>query len=364
MLIRSACVGAALVVVATSFPVCSRAQTFRDVYDFATGAAPNEYLLFQGGQLYGKSEFGGAKDRGFVFSVDPLTGIEKDLVELTNPLSDPNQDAGLAYYNGSLYATTFGNKAYRAGLIYKVSLKSDHANVVAGFPGTMFVEPNTLFKAGSLFYGTTKYGGSFDDGILFSFNPATKAITVLYNFGASEGQPGPVLSSANGVVYGVTYHNSVFAYDIASGTMTSPFATLDDVPSSGVIYRDGYLYGTAGTSNSGDNGEIYRVDAKSGQVSVLYRFQGGNDGLLPISLLTTNGDFLYGTTYMGGSANGGTAFAFNLKTNSKRILYNFGENGAPNGYPESNLIWNAGSFYGLCYTGGANGSGLIYAITP
>ena len=356
----STCIWLVLAASAAAFPLSSRAQTFKDIYDFHN--EPNEFLLYQGGELYGKTEFGGSKEDGIVFSVNPSTGVEKDLVELSNRFRDPYNESGLAYYGGFLYAIGFG-RANSAGIIYKINMKSGHASVVANFPGNSLIESSALFPVGPMLYGITKYGGATGGGFLFSFNPATRAITVLYSFGPQDGQAGSVLTYANGVLYGISSQNEVFAFNIASGVKSS-LATLDDRPSTGVIFQDGYLYGTATADTEKDPGEIYRVDPQSGQVSVLYRFQGGNDGSGPISLLTYNGGVLYGTTYMGGSANAGTAFAFDLGTKSKRTLYNFGENGSPTGYPASNLIWIAGSFYGALYTGGAFSSGLIYSITP
>jgi uncharacterized repeat protein (TIGR03803 family) len=56
-------------------------------------------------------------------------------------------------------------------------------------------------------------------------------------------------------------------------------------------------------------GTVFSVDPATGAEHILYDFQGGSDGELPVGGLIAKGGTLYGTTNYGGDAdNDGTVF--------------------------------------------------------
>jgi uncharacterized repeat protein (TIGR03803 family) len=103
-----------------------------------------------------------------------------------------------------------------------------------------------------------------------------------------------------------------------------------------VFDSSGNLYGTtaaggAGCSNeSYGNGTVFELSpSPSGgwTETILYRFQGGNDGSYPLGglILDKKGN-LYGTTVSGGNSNQGTVFELSPNGSggwTKTILYNF-----------------------------------------
>lgn len=96
----------------------------------------------------------------------------------------------------------------------------------------------------------------------------------------------------------------------------------------------------------------------------LYDFK-GRDGLEPFALVqATNGD-LYGTTFGGGPYNKGTVFKI-TSGGTFTALYNFcAQASCPDGYaPQSALVQATdGNLYGTT-SGGANGYGTVFKITP
>ncbi len=71
---------------------------------------------------------------------------------------------------------------------------------------------------------------------------------------------------------------------------------------------DGNAYGTTRTGGTYGSGTFYRV-TPAGATTVLYNFTGGSDGGAPNDALVAGSDGnFYGTTGMGGSNGGGTAF--------------------------------------------------------
>ncbi len=124
------------------------------------------------------------------------------------------------------------------------------------------------------FYGTTNNGGaapSGGDGAVFKVS-ATGTESIIYSFQYGTdgaGSEAGVIAGKGGVLYGVT--------DYGGGATFCSFGcgTVFELTPSGSGYSE----------------------------TVLYRFQGGNDGALPIGglLLGTTGA-LYGTTAFGGGA--------------------------------------------------------------
>src|SRR5580658_3566425 len=95
--------------------------------------------------------------------------------------------------------------------------------------------------------------------------------------------------------------------------------------------------------------------------SVLYAFQGGNDGALPYAGLTADktvsGSF-YGATAHGGSAGAGTIFKITLAGSvyAESVLYTF-QGGTDGAYPFGGLLVNrAGTLFGTTYTGSTAGT--------
>jgi uncharacterized repeat protein (TIGR03803 family) len=136
-----------------------------------------------------------------------------------------------------------------------------------------------------------------------------------------------------------------------------PFASLTSD-------NTGNLYGTtAGGGGSGCEGgdgcgTVFKL-APGGKETVLYSFQGGNDGAYPRGgLIADNAGNFYGTTGEGGGGNcgGGCGTVFKVAPDAtETILYAF--QGAADGVgPVGNLIADAsGDLFGVTYGGGSFG---------
>ena len=145
-----------------------------------------------------------------------------------------------------------------------------------------------------------------------------------------------------------------------------------------VIGPDGALYGT--TNNDGSNGGgtayLLRPPLTACKTSfcfwsetMMHSFGGSGDGYAPGngSLLFDQAGNIYGTTEFGGSAGAGSVYELTKSGNSwtENILYSLG--GPPNdGFqPDAGVIFDpAGNLYGTTATGGADGDGTAFEITP
>jgi uncharacterized repeat protein (TIGR03803 family) len=129
---------------------------------------------------------------------------------------------------------------------------------------------------------------------------------------------------------------------------------------------DGNLYGTSSAGGAHGKGTIFKI-TPSGKLTTIYSFcslSGCSDGATPYGglLLASDGNF-YGTTFAGGTRNGGTVYkitpAGKLTTLHK---FTFGSDGAE---PYDALIQaNDGNFYGTAQFGGAHQLGVVFKITP
>jgi uncharacterized repeat protein (TIGR03803 family) len=104
----------------------------------------------------------------------------------------------------------------------------------------------------------------------------------------------------------------------------------------------------------------------SGEETVLYSFTGLADGGQPPAgswpALDAEGN-LYGTTYSGGTANGGVVYKL-TPTGEETVLFNF-TGGADGAYPTTGVVLDAaGNLYGTNSFGGSLGGGVLFELSP
>ncbi|HTZ69695.1 MAG TPA: choice-of-anchor tandem repeat GloVer-containing protein [Acetobacteraceae bacterium] len=158
------------------------------------------------------------------------------------------------------------------------------------------------------------------------------------------------------------------AYPMAAnaGTFTTlyTFTGTKDAgsPVGRLVYLNGTLYGVASgnLTTPHSNGVVFALNIATRALKVLYRFEGGADGEEPIDL-TYHGGTFYGTTVYGGAGcenqGCGTVFAFDAKTRTETILYEFPEPVGP-----GHLLYKSGTLFGTARLGGASGDGAVFAI--
>jgi uncharacterized repeat protein (TIGR03803 family) len=102
--------------------------------------------------------------------------------------------------------------------------------------------------------------------------------------------------------------------------------------------------------------------------TVLHTFTGGKDGSYPDSNLAADAaGNLYGTTQIGGAYGAGIVFELSPGPNGKwqfSVIYTF-TGGTDGGNPLGSLVFDAaGNAYSTTSSGGANGFGVVFELTP
>ncbi|MDQ4141741.1 MAG: Ig-like domain-containing protein, partial [Bacteroidota bacterium] len=260
------------------------------------------------------------------------------------------------------------------------SIKSD---------GTGFAVHKTFTKLGSIpigelfqakdgnFYGMTSKGGFSNFGTIFKMTPAGN-ITIMYEFAGFESNAptgNNLIQARDGNFYGMTssggQHNGgaepgvVFRmtpkgeykviYTFIRHQGFRPFGDLLEGP-------DGNFYGMTNYGGTFDMGTIFKL-TPTGKHTVLHHFNGTSEGGRPEGnlVLGNDGNF-YGLAASGGTNGYGTTFKIS-PAGHFTVLHNFEY--ATGGTPLGSLVKHSdGNFYGITRAGGDNYQGIIFRITP
>lgn len=321
------------------------------------GAHPYGSLIRDAaGNLYGTTSAGGTYDYGTVFELTRgSNGTWNEAVIFTFPSgghSGVDPRSSLVFdAKGNLYGTTYSGGmgdscgASGCGVVFELSptaggewtetVLHNFTSEDGGFSYSNLV----LDSAGNL-YGTSTGGGTYGDGTIFEVSPGeggTWTETVLYSFGSQIGQP----------VY--------------------PFAGL-------ILDAKGNLYGVTYGEAYGDDayGSVFELTPSTGggwTESVLHAFgNNGPEGAFPYGGLAIDAHGnVYGTTFEGGTKNGGTAFKLKPSAESwtEVVLHNFDDNGTDGFAPRGGVfLGSPGDLYGTTSKGGTNDAGTVFQIKP
>jgi uncharacterized repeat protein (TIGR03803 family) len=254
--------------------------TRKGSFDVANGLQPHAALTPAGkGKFYGTTIFGGAEGSGAIFEFDPSGSGSitlKGSFEVTPIGSQPFAPLTSAG-NGKFYGTTPLGTDNGPGSIFEFDPSGNGSiTLKSWFVGTNGHYPfAALTSAGNgKFYGTTRGGGVNNAGAIFEFDPsASGTVTLKGSFdGANGAEPFAALTSAgNGKFYGTTRYGGVnnagviFEFDPSgSGSITlkgsfdgangrSPTAALTSA-------GNGKFYGTTRYGGVNDAGAIFEFD--------------------------------------------------------------------------------------------------------
>jgi len=330
-----------------------------------------------------------------------------------------NPEAGVIFGpDGSLFGTTDSDGINYGGVVFQLLAQgAGHSwveKILKRFPDlAQGGLPLGLVRAsdGVLYGVTLDGGGGGGAGTVFRLTPPTPDSTnwrfaTLYRFaGGYDGSSpsGSLLIDSTGVLSGTTIlggagpgldgYGTVFSLTPPQ-TAASPWtetilhvftSSPDGATPDGTLTPRGALASVAVTTTGGAGicsdvgcGTVFRlVRTDAGWVeSIIYQFQGGADGSVPVGKLMADGSgSLYGVTADGGlpGSNGeyetGTVFRLDPPSTrsapwTKTILYEF-QDDEDGTLPDGGLTRDVhGTLYGTTEFGGALFGGTVFTLTP
>lgn len=185
-----------------------------------------------GNTLYGTTYQGGISNRGTIYSV----GVNGDgfTVLKTFSASDGSQPCYSLILSGStLYGVTDGSGINSNSVVFRANTDGSGFQVIKRFSepdpinGTnwdgSYIRGGMVLWNG-VFYGTTRWGGLYGNGVVFKLNPDGTGFAVLKHFSATTSYnggnylnvggmyPAGDLMVADGVLYGATQYGGNYGY--------------------------------------------------------------------------------------------------------------------------------------------------------
>ncbi|MCD6019226.1 MAG: 3-carboxymuconate cyclase [Bacteroidetes bacterium] len=307
-------------------------------FDTIDGKYPNGSLVrASNGLLYGVTEEGGLNNLGVLFEYDQVNHVFTKLIDFANTFGSNPNGSLIQATDGMLYGTCYNGAVFGSmGTIFQFNPNTYSLSTVYSFGSSSFGQNprGALVQASNgLFYGTTSYGGWYNKGTIFEFDPISGVYNDKYNFIDAVGRApiGSLIEAADGNLYGVTAlggvldQGTLFQYNYVNDVFTKKidFSTVSigkrpGLGASLMQATDGMIYGTTMYGGLNNYGLLYKFVPDS---SLLYDKTSFNfipNGSYPLTpLVQTSGGKLIGTTWAGGtSTNGGTLLEYDHTSNT------------------------------------------------
>lgn len=363
-------------------------RAFKKLFDFngTDGSNPLGNLLqASDGKLYGLTNTGGSSDNGVLFQYDPSTQTYTKKFDFDGTVNGYSPFGNLIQSkNGKLYGLTSGGGKDNNGVLFEYDLATGvfskkldfDGNANGGQPyGSLVEAPD-----GNL-YGLTTIGGANNTGVLFQFNPSTAAYNVKVDFNGSSRGAYPqssLILGTNGKLYGTAEYGGdfdegvIFEYDPITAVYTKKFDFDNDGKLSGrypiaelTQARDGYLYGLAYTGGVTGAGVLFRFDPATSAYSKEFDFHTSSNGTMPVAgLIRASDHLLYGITQSGGMHSEGAIYQYDPAFDTYIKKFDF-ERTISGASPLGSLLQASdGKLYGTCMEGGANNKGVLFRFDP
>jgi len=242
---------------------------------FTDGAEPTfADLVFDGaGNIYGTTPHGGQGNNGTVYKLTHSNGgwTETVLYRFQGGRDGAIPYAGLVFDQaGNLWGTTGFGGTYDDGTIYQLVpsgggwTESVVYNFLGGSDGANPYNGLIADQFGNFYGGTFGYNGTTPK--VYELSPSNGGWTfnTLYSFGQDQGIIGNLTMDATGNLYGTMYSGipEVFRLTPSNGgwTLTGFSGGLGDNPAANVIFdSSGNLYTTTQGGGTGEVGLVFEI---------------------------------------------------------------------------------------------------------
>lgn len=265
--------------------------------------------------------------------------------------------------------------AYGGGTIFQINVDGSALSVLHDFQqgeGTFPI--GTLIQMDEWLYGVTRAGGAFGFGTIFRIRADGSSHTVLFNFTDNTGSPaGPMLLTQEHMLFGVTVNTNagfgttykisptgagyqeVYRFEVDNTEMQPGF-----VMQSG----NGTIYGTSYSGGGYGFGHAFRLNADGSNPTILVHFSWEDGEYLNGGLMQANDGVLYGTAAFDGMMYG-EGVVYRLAPDGAVVLVMHHFNSAEGHRPGGTLVQAPdNALYGMTLEAGQYNNGSLYRISP
>lgn len=361
-------------------PLTNKCSVLHEFNEEVNGKLPLGALVKgTAGRLYGTTRYGGKNGKGVLFEWNTANAVFTKKFDFDNSRgSDPR---GLMEHtvNGKFYGLTWSGGT-GSGVLYEWDPANNVCKGKANFNG---IENggnpmgHLIQAQNGKLYGMTYSGGSFDRGVIFEWDPVTNIFIKVFDFkGAETGYYpyGSLTEAGNHKIYGMTAYGGLydmgvlFAWDPASNVFSKKLDFNDingAMPHLAFANMDnGNLLGTTFAGGPANAGVLFEWNPDTDEYIHKFNFESDVHGYKPMGSLvqTINGSF-YGMTSNGGEYQGGVIFELDPQNSAFIKKYNFSK--ADGNFPAGSLILaSSGKLYGMTKRGGSSDMGVIFEWDP
>jgi len=309
------------------FKVKTDGSSFTKLLDFGVGlngALPDGSLVSDGTFLYGMTSLSGANNMGLVFKIKTDGTGYSDILDFAGSTNGKYPYGSLFFDGTFLYGMTNSGGTNNFGVIFKIKTDGSSYTKLFDFADTAngFNPDGSLISDGTFLYGMTLNGGANNLGVVFKIKTDGSSYTKLLDFAGATNGSNPLTSL------------------LSDGT---------------------FLYGMTKFGGASNNGVIFKIKPDGTSYSKLFDFAGAATGSVPDGTLISDGTFLYGMTTGGGANTEGVIFKIKKDGTGYSVLIDFA--GVANGeWPAGSLISDGTYLYGMTWKGGTNNLGVLFKL--
>jgi uncharacterized repeat protein (TIGR03803 family) len=334
-----------------------------------------DLLTLTDGTFIAATSSGAANGSGAILSFEENGNVQV-LFAFNGATTGSNISGSLAYDSGAniIYGLCSNGGQIGLGTAFRYAINSGIFSVIHEFAGTQggsSPKGGLILSENGVLYGTAQFGGSLNQGTIFSINPIGNDFQVIYqlNNTSMDGRYpiGRLIQTESGLLLGTCSEGgNSNAGTIFSCSTSGVYTRLHSLsaeanggfPKSGLTDgENGFYYGVTEFGAANGFGSLYRIQ-ETGGFAKLRDMQYTVDGSNPVgSLILLEGGSVGGTTTSGGANNFGTVFTYNDDSGVTKI-HDFSTPLGGSG-PNGSIISDT-DFFGVTASGGLFNTGVFY----
>lgn len=178
-------------------------------FEITNGSKPFGTLIFDKTFLYGMTSAGGSNDAGVIFKIKPDGSEYSKLLDFVGHTNGSKPYGALTFDGTFLYGMTEYGGINNMGTAFRIKPDGTEYAKLFDFSGveTGKHPRGALISDGNFLYGMTRFGGTYDMGIIFKIKPDGRGYSKIIEF-----------SGVNGCnPWGSLFFDGTFLYGMTSG---------------------------------------------------------------------------------------------------------------------------------------------------